>query len=260
MSSSDVLWRLGAVARFGWWEFRVENPPKIVLTAMLPRAILQCLFFTLLGTVVGLADSSYSFTGSLAVILTLSGAIGVMDVPMLDKWSGTFHRVRSGVLPPFLIFVLRSLPYTALGFFYAVISLLLVAPLTGNTDMILPLLPWLPVYLLMAWTTSAAGLAGAAMAVGRRADAFMGNLLAYLILLASGVLIPEGRMPWVDAIGSVLPARHGLLAVRAGLEGQPWLGELGLELAVGGAWLLLAGLIVSVQVRRAHRQGFDDFA
>ncbi|MBQ0983203.1 ABC transporter permease [Streptomyces sp. F63] len=260
MNWSETLWRFSVVARFGWWEFRVENPPVIVLTALLPRAVLQCLFFTVLGRVIGLADPAFAFIGSLAVILTLSGAVAVMDVPMLDKWSGTFYRIRGGRLPAFPVFLVRSLPYTGLGLLYCVVAMVVVAPLTGLTGTLPALLPWLPVYLLMAWTTSAAGLAGAALAVGRRADGLAGNLLAYLVLLASGVLLPPGRLPWVDALGTVLPVRNGLLAVRSGMAGEPWAGHLLAEAAVGAAWLLLAWLVVAWQVRRARAGGGDDFA
>ncbi|MFJ2638304.1 ABC transporter permease [Streptomyces sp. NPDC087511] len=259
MNWSDSLWRYSMAARFGWWEFRVENPPRIVLTALLPRAVLQCLFFTVLGQVVGLTDLAFAFVGSLAVILTLSGAVAVMDVPMLDKWSGTFYRIRSGRLSPFAVFLVRSLPYTALGLLYTVVAMLVVAPLTGLTHTLPDLLPWLPVYLLMAWTVSAAGLAGAALAVGRRADGFAGNLLAYLVLLASGVLLPPGRLPWVDVLGTVLPARNGLLAIRAGMAGEPWAWHLLAEAVTGLGWLALAWAVVAWQVRRARAGGGDDF-
>ena len=261
MSLSETTWRLGMTARLGLVEFNAANPPWVVLTAVVPRAILQCLFFTILGYVVGGSDAqSYAFIGGLAGILTLSGTIAVIDVPLVDKWFGTFYRLRTGRLNPFLVFVLRALPYPLLGFGLTLAALVVVAPLTGLTRLALDVVPWLPVYLLMSITTTAAGLACAALAVGRRANVLVGNLLSYLVLLAGGVFLPAGRLSWVDYLGVVLPIRHGLEAVRAGMAGNPWLPQLGAEVAIGVAWTLLAWAVVTIQVRRAHRHGFDDYS
>jgi ABC-2 type transport system permease protein len=86
-----------------------------------------------------------------------------------------------------------------------------------------------------------------------------GGRTAYLILLTAGVFVPPGRIPWVDALGQLMPLRHGLAAVRALLQGRPWQGELMLELVVGIGWAVAAWLIVRLQVRRARADGIDDF-
>jgi hypothetical protein len=66
------------------------------------------------------------------------------------------------------------------------------------------------------------------LAVGRRADVLATNAVSFGILLAGGVFLPTGRVPLIDALGSILPVHHGLLAVRAGLAGRPWSEELAL--------------------------------
>ena len=155
---------------------------------------------------------------------------------------------------------LRCLPHAVHGFASVVAALLIVAPLIGRAGMIPELARLLPLYLLMTFSTAAAGLAGAALAVGRRADVLVGNLLAYLVLLAGGVFLPQGRVDWVDRLGTVLPVRHGLQAVRGAMDGTGWLpGTLG-EVAVGAAWAALAWLIIGVQARRAWRHGIDGYA
>lgn len=261
MSLSDTAWRLGLTARLGVVEFREANPDWVILSALLPRAILQALFFTVLGDVIGGDDAkTYTFVGGLAGLLTLSGAVAVIDVPLVDKWFGTFFRLRTGQLQPILVFLMRALPYPVLGLAFVVSAMVVVGPLTGQTTLTLRLVPWLPLYLLMSVTTTAAGLACAALAVGRRANVLVGNLLSYLVLLAGGVFLPDGELRWVDAIGVVLPIRNGLQAVRDGLNGRPWLGDVAMEIAVGMAWGLLAWAVVAIQVRRAHRHGFDSFS
>jgi ABC-2 type transport system permease protein len=261
LNSSSLGWRIWQSGRFGFAEFSAQNPPLIVATTSLPRAILQSLFFTLLGRVVGgAAGAQFAFVGSLAAILTLTSAVAIVDVPMNDKWSGTFHRIRSGVLPPMLVLMARSAPYPLVGIASCLCALVVVGPATGHARLVVPLLAWLPLYLLMSLTTAMAGIAAGALVVGRRADVVAGNLLAYLVLLAGGVFLPPGRLAWVDAVGSVLPIRHGLAAVRTGLAGGAWLPEACWEAAVGAGWAVLAWSIIAVQVRRARASGHDDFA
>jgi len=250
------MWK---VAGFGWTAFRAENPTRVIVTMMLPRAILQCAFVAMLGRVVGGTDLSYALSGSLAVILTLSGAVAVMDVPLSDKWSGTFHRIRSGRLPVFVVFVLRSWPYALLGVFFMLVALLGVVAVVGAWHLGWQLVLWTPMYLLMSATVCASGLAGAALAAGRNADIIAGNLISSLILLSSGIVLSPGQLSWVEWIGTVLPVTHGLAAVRSGLDGDPWVSDALAEVAVGIGWVLLAGVIVSVQARRARISGHDDF-
>jgi ABC-type multidrug transport system permease subunit len=256
-----VLWRGWVAGRHGWAEFGAQNPWRIQLTTALPRAVLQSIFLTMVGRVVGgPAGAEFALVGSLASVLALNAAVAIADVPMVDKWSGTFYRICSGVLPPFAVFALRAAPYPITGFAGAVLALVIAGPVTGHAALLPRLLPWLPLFAVMAFTTAATGLAAAGLAVGRRADVVAGNLLSYLILLAGGVFLPAGRVAWVDALGSVLPVRHGLAAVHAGLAGRPWLPDLLAEVTVGAGWLLVAWLIVVVQVRRARASGHDDFA
>jgi ABC-2 type transport system permease protein len=230
------------------------------MIASLPRAVLQCLFFTLLGRALGGGQGEeYAFIGALAAVQTLSCAVAICDVPMLDKWSGTFYRIRIGRLSPTLVFFARALPHVLLGFTSTVACLLIVAPLIGRFELVPRLLPALPMYLLMAFTIAVAGLACAALAVGPRADVLVGNVLAYLMLLTGGVFVPQGRLPIVDALGAVLPVRHGIEGVRALLSGRPWSGAMLTEELIGCVWGSAAWTLVSLQVRRAYRDGTDDF-
>lgn len=240
-------------------EFRAENPTRIWLTTALPRVVLQCLFLTLLGRVAGgEAGERFAFVGAVAAVLTLATLIGVCDVPMLDAWSGTVHRLRLGSVPVPALFLLRAVPWAGEAVVALALSVGVVGPLTGNGDLVLDLLPVLPVYLLMIPTSIAAGLTAAAAAVGRRADVLVGNGFSYLVVLSA--LVPAGRLPALDAVGTVLPIRHGLAAVRAHLAGRPVLPSVLAEIAVGAGWLAACWLICTVQGRRARRNGADDLA
>ncbi|MFJ8113604.1 ABC transporter permease [Streptomyces sp. NPDC096132] len=253
-------WRAAEAARMGWLEYRALQTPAGLLGATLPRGVLQILFFTTLaGVLAGPGHREYAFAGSLVLALSSTNVNGVVAVPVLDKQYATFARVRTGALSPTVTQIARALPYPVMGWSLLVVQGAIAAPLLGMTDFALRLLPWAWVYALIALTLSVLGLAGATMTVGKRADVVAPNVLSYLVMLCSGAIVPPGRVGWVDAIGQVLPARHGLDAVRAGMDGRPWLGDLGLEVAAGLGFTVLAALSILHQARRASRHGHDDF-
>jgi ABC-2 type transport system permease protein len=256
-----MLGRLRDVGRFALTEFLTLNPPSIIATALLPRAVVQTLFFTVLGGVLSGAEGrQFAYVGGVAMILVAAVCADVGEVPVTDKWSGTFGRLRTGVVHPFVVFALRCWPYPVTATALAAVTIALVGPITGQAALVPALLSWLPAYLLMAVTASAMTLAAALLALGRRADVLATNAVSFGILLAGGVFLPPGRVPVVDAVGAVLPVRHGLIAVRAGLDGGPFVGELAAEALVGLGWGLVAFAVTVVQVRRARRLGIDDFA
>lgn len=256
-----MLWCWRQTAATGWRQYRQDNPPWITVTTLVPRAILQTVFVVLLCQFVGGPQlRHYASLGAVALTMMLSTGAAIADVPATDKGSGTFWRIRTGILAPFTVFVLRSWPYPVVGFATAVVTLAVIAPATGIVWLGPALVPLLLCLALLALTTSAIGLAGAAFAVGRRADVLVGNLLAYLTMLSSSALVPPGRIWWVDRLGSVMPMRHGLAAIRASQAHQPFAAQLGAELLVGAAWLAVAWILIRIQVHRAHVHGHDDFS
>lgn len=240
--------------------YLAEYPPRILATTVWPRAVLQCLFLTLLGRVVGGAEGArFAFVGAAALIVTLRTTTGLSDMPMRDKLYGTLPRVHTGHLPPIVVLATRTVPYLVDALVAVVLCLLVVGPVTGNAATSLALAPLLPLYAVVVLTSAAAGLACAALAVRAGVDELIGNGLSYLIIAVGGVLIPPGVLGWADALGSVLPIRHGLQAIRAALAGEPWLAHLAAELGVGLGWALLALVTVARQTRRARRRGDTDF-
>jgi ABC-type multidrug transport system permease subunit len=256
--------------RWGWWlqvivtgwrEYLSDNPAWITAVTFLPRAVLQTIFFVLLcGFVGGGQLRAYAFAGAVALTLTLGTVVSIAEVPANDKWSGTFWRIRLGVLSPFTVFVLRSLPYPLVGFATAVTTYVLVAPVFGFALVGPVVLPELVCLALLALTTAAVGLAGAAFAIGRRANVLVGNLIAYLMIVSSGALTPPGRIPWMDPVGAVLPMRHGLAAMRAWQAHKPFAADLAAEALVGAGWLAVAAVGVRIQAYRARSSGHDSFS
>jgi len=255
------LWRAVEAVRIGWLERAANLPPVTLLTATLPRGVMQIVFFTMLGGVlVGPEHREYAFVGALVLALSGTNSLDVISVPLADKAYGTFWRVRTAAVPVATVLIARSLPYLLVGFCMFLAEAAIAALILGHADLALRMLPWLWIFAVMSGTFGVLVLATATLTISKRADVLAPNVLAYLTLLGSGAVVPPGQVGWIDAIGSVLPMRHGLAAVQAAMDGRPWLGQLGLELLVGAGCAVVAVLVIRVQTHRASRHGHDDFA
>jgi ABC-2 type transport system permease protein len=260
LNSFDAAWRYREVVRAAIKIHLTAVPWSITVTTQWPRAVLQCLFFTLLGRVAGGEyGQRFAFIGSLAAITTLHTVVAVCDVPAGDKWQGTFVRLRLGVLAVPNVYAVRTAPILLDATIVLGLCLLVVGPATGEVLVSIALLPTLPIFMLMMCTSACAGLAVAAPAVSRNADVFVGNALSYLTIAAAGCFIPAGRLPWLDTLGSVLPVRHGLAAIRATQMGRTWHRQVLLEFLVGLTWGGIAWVLYRRQVTRARDSGADDF-
>ncbi|HET9895225.1 MAG TPA: ABC transporter permease [Streptosporangiaceae bacterium] len=254
-------WRVGETLRFGWLEYRAANPPGLLLTATGPRLILQTLFLTVLGGVLGGAQQrAFAFVGALAIALGSANVVYVSNIAVSEKQFATFWRVRSGRLSAPAQFFSRAAPYPFAGLIMVAVTAAIVGPVVGLGSVALRQLPLTGLYALISLSTTAAGLAGASVAIGRNADQLATNVITYLIILCSGGFLPPGRIAWVTKLGSVLPVTHGLAAIRANLAHLPWAGQALEELAVCAGWAAIAAVAVTVQAWRARRTGNEDYS
>lgn len=165
-----------------------------------------------------------------------------------------------GATPPTWVFFGRGVAQLAASIVEMLVCLVAAGLLTGQWRTMLTLGPVLPIYLVIALSMSAAGLACASFCVGKRAEIAIYNGLTYLVILCCGALIPPGTLAALDVIGTVLPATHGLIAVRSVLDGGPWLVQVVLEVIVGLGWLLLGYVLFGTQAARSRRTGSDNFS
>jgi ABC-2 type transport system permease protein len=245
-----------SAARLSWTEHVAATPLRISLTASWPRAVLQCLFWVLVGQVSG-TGAAYAFPGAVALSVTLSTVIGLSDVPMLDQRSGTYHRVRMADVSIAGLYAARSVPWLADATVVYLLCVVIVGPVSGLGAMTPTLLRAFPVYLLMILTSAGAGLAVASLGTRFNSNVLLGNTLTYLMLAAGSLVTATTRVPVLGAIGAVLPMTHGVAAVRAFAAGRPWFLETAHEAAVGAGWAVLAALSYRVQAARARRTGKD---
>jgi len=259
-SASLSRWRTAEAIRLGWRDHNTTYPPAAVFFATLPKGVLQIVFFTVLGGVVaGPEHRDYAFVGGLALALTTTNVVTVISVPFGDKYFSTFWRIRTGDMPVAAVLYARAVPYLGVAFALFLAEAAIAAGVLGLWGLAGRVLPWLWIFAIMACGYAMIGIAAATLTIAKRADALAPNVLGYLTMLCSGAFLPPGQVGWVDAIGAVLPVRHGLAAVHAAMDGRPWMTEALLELTICLASALLGLFAVKVQTRRATRHGHDDF-
>ncbi|GAA0674364.1 hypothetical protein GCM10010193_29060 [Kitasatospora atroaurantiaca] len=258
MSFADLGFRLGAACAFGGQEYVSVYSRKIILTSILPRAVLQAVFYVLLGQLLaGPGGMRRAFIGATGYALVTATVVRLADVLAVDKQEGTSYRLRTGALPRLTVALCRSWPYAAEALVSALAVLAVASVVVGQGGTALHLLRYLPLLALTALSLGAFGLAGAAASVGRRADVLVGNLLAAVLLAGCQVIAPTS-IGWLDALGQVLPLRHALDAIRAGLDGGNPLPQAGWEAVVGLGWFAVAAVLLRIQSYRSARDGSDD--
>lgn len=86
------------------------------------------------------------------------------------------------------------------------------------------------------------------------------NLLTTTIITFCGVSVPVSFWPVpVQRIAAVLPCTHGVAAIRLMMDGGSILSELGLEIAVGALWMILALLAIDRMAEAGRRHGSIEF-
>lgn len=192
-------------------------------------------------------------------MIVLATVIRAPDVVIDERIMGTLHRLRLGVLPLPSVVAARWLVYVLSGFVDALVAIIAVGLLVGEPGLVPDLLAAAPLFLLLAVTTSGLGLLVAAISLTHRIDVVLTNLASYLLLVFSGVVAPISVFGDVgEMVVRLLPLTNGLLAIRAFVEGEPWLADAALEVAVGAAWAAVAVGVMLVQARRARALGTDD--
>lgn len=261
MTSTDRLHGLALSAQLSWRNYLAVYPPRIYLLSTLPRVALQTAFFTYLGSLVaGAQGRAFAFVGACAHVVLLATVIKASDVLIEERPMGTLYRVRLGVLPMWAIAAARWTVYAGEGLLDVLVAIAVVGVVVGQAGEVLRLLALAPLFGLIAVTTSAFGIAAAALAaiLGGRAEVMVGNLASYGLLAVCGAVVPLAALGPVGPVARLLPITNGLLAVRAAMAGRPWMADALLELAVGAGWFAIAALLVHALDQRTRALGSDD--
>lgn len=251
---------LRANVRLGLLLLRAQWPPAVWVVGYLVPETLRMLVFVLIGMLVSGEDGmAYAFVGCVALSIATTTVSHVTDIPVTDVRTGTYRSVLLGSVAPFAQYVARALPLGGMALVLATVTAVAVGLLTGQGDLVLPVLSriWMLVPALL--TTIVLGLFVVAPATGSDWEGITYNGAVALLTVLTGAVFTVTD-PMAAAIGSVLPLTHTISAVRLSLDGQSWLLEIGLEVVVGMGWAIAGALAYRVQDRLGARLGRGAFA
>lgn len=254
------MYTLYFTARLSWRDFLAHYPPRAYLLSTIPRAVLQVTFLAYLGYyAAGEAGREFAFIGACAQIIVLATVVRGPAAVTDERMMGTLYRLRLGVTPLPAVVSARWWVYIVEGVLDAVAAIVLAGVLVGELDLVPVLLAYLPLFLLVAVTTSTIGLLIGGISLTHRVDMLLANVASYSLMVFCGVVAPITAFGALGAeIVRALPLTNGLLAIRAVVDGEAWLSYAALELAVGLAWGAVAVAVLQVQAHRARARGTDE--
>ena len=245
-----------ATLAVGWRLYRAANPVRPAALAVGFRNVTEALLFTLLGVASGgAAGGDHSYVGAVLLTTTIYTIGMVTDVPLRDRIDGTYGRLARAARPPVAAFAVRALPLAGVAVVASVLTGAVVGALTGRLHLLAGMAAGFPLLLAGVLSGCAAGLFVIAPSIGTRYDLLTYNTMSAMVVVFSGALIPAGSHAALDTIGQVLPLTHAVTGVRAAMVGSPWGADLLAELAVAGAWALLAVVTYRLMDRRGRRTG-----
>jgi ABC-2 type transport system permease protein len=260
LTSIETARSLALTARLSLLDYLSVYSPAVLASTVVPRVVLQVLFFSLLGGyVAGDGGMTYAYVGATAHVVTLATVVKCPDVLLDEKAYGTLYRLRLSRVPLVAVLVARQWVYAVEALAAVTLSIVVAGAILGRWEVATGLLGLLPLYVVLIASTSALALATAVVSVGRRADTLLPNAMGLLLLLACGAIVPVASVGALAGVAPVLPLTHGLAAIRAALDGGAVGALLVREAVVGTGWYAVAVAGLRVQSWRARRSGHDDF-
>lgn len=243
----------------GTAELRTLYTLRSWLAGWLVRMLAQVAFFASFGL---LLDSTehvrYLLVGNAVVLVCVEATIVVLSVSA-ERYHGTLEALVASPARVSLVFLTRGLHWIGTGVVTSTVTLAVLLPLFGQPVPPLALLTCMPVLVVIGVTSHLYGCAlGAITLRFPQMDWLVLNLGYLLVMTLAGVNVAVDFWPApLSALARVLPVTHGLEAVRTVLDGGPAgqvAAALGLEVAVGIGWGVVAVLAYELLLRRARHR------
>jgi ABC-2 type transport system permease protein len=245
---------LVVVARVAWANYRVTATAWAVVTVLLPRAVLQVAFLTMLGQhITGHENGAYALLASSAYVATRSTIINLLNVVTVDLTHGTLDGTRLGRRHLATVLITRSWVWVVEGATSATTAFATVGLLLLGPSELAKYLDGVVLVAVAAATTVPIGLLTATFALRCRAEALVSNVAAYALLLLCGAMArPTGV--WAE-IADTLPLTNLITALHGVVDGRwDWL-LLGREAVADATWLLIAIFAIQHVARRLRKTG-----
>ncbi len=252
------LWLRGA--RISFAMYSIELTPAVLFGSKIPRAVMQALFFVLIGWAAGGIElARFAMIGNLMQAAIFPAIVGFSSDVELEKWAGT--------LPYLIASPANWLPLltgrTASNYFDSLIGLAVamavLVPLVGPGISLGAWLLAVPILLVTQFSTSGLGWLLGAISIPTRWGPMIANTAAYLTMIFCGINFPLQALPdVVQAVGRCIPMTNGLLAVRGVLAGASFesvLPLVGLEALIGVVYAAAAWLLFRRRLHTARQTG-----
>ncbi|MBB5792914.1 ABC transporter permease [Streptomyces caelestis] len=250
---------LTVVARAARRDYLAVYGLKSLIASTVPRSVLQPLFLAYLGYLAGgLEGRRFAIIGACVHVLSLATVVKAADSMTEDQAFGTLDRVRTSRPGLTLVQLTRCWIYLVEAVASALVAVVGVCAYFGEWRLMVALLQGSGLFVLIALSATAFGLAVAAVAALHPASAVLTNLAVYALLVLCGIIAPVDRLAEpVGVVSQMLPLTHGAESLRALADGRPWAAQAALEALVGVAWLAVGLLMLRRNDRRARRLATD---
>lgn len=252
-----------------WVDMWAMYSPLGWAVGWMSRAMLQVVFFAIIGVLLDSPDAvRYLFVGA-AVMIGATEALTSTATTTWERRQGTMPLLVAAPTPLWPVFVGRSVQWIPSGVLTTSVALFGLGPFFGVTFSPLRAVAVFGCVIVTGVTTYFLAMVLGAIVLGAMSlRNVVSNVAQVLMTLTCGVTVPVAFWPEpVQAAVQAVPLTHTLGAVRTLADapaGAPIAAEVlsgvGLALAVGVGWLVLAALILERLTAAGRRSGSIEFA
>ena len=229
------------------------------------RVLSQVTFFALIGKFLGSPERTEFLLIGNSIMVAGGSAMFALFMTTGERGNGSLPLLVASPSAPVVVFLARGFYVVADGIWSALLGLFLIAPLF---DVALPwpeVLAVVPLTALVALSAYCFSTVLAGIAIRwREAHGLLinGTIVTLMTLCGINVSIDFFPAP-VELVSNLLPITNGLQAIRDTLDGESAgviLANVGVEVAVGSAWLFLALATFGHFIGGGRRDGSLEFA
>ncbi|MFE4540306.1 hypothetical protein ACFRKB_35445 [Streptomyces scopuliridis] len=242
-----LLHQIGYGLLSGYQDYRALYTWRSWLFGWMARLLCQVLFFSMVGQAIGSDGAQRYMALGNAVILGPLGALGVVSSSVGERRGGTLQFLLLSRNGPFPVLMSRGLYWAADAIVASCFALVVLRWLVGVEigPLVLPVCFLLQALITLSGYSLALALAGVSLRWPEcRMYLTAGTTILLMTLAGVNTEPPQGSF---GAVASVLPATHGLRAMRSAVAGDgvpltAVLAECGVLLLWGAiGWLTLTG-------------------
>jgi ABC-2 type transport system permease protein len=231
--------------------------PWIFIPSLIVAPIFQILLFVYIGRSAQLESDEFYVIGNAIQFAAIPCLFAMTQTIAGERFQQTLGYILVTPAARLPLFLGRSVPVIACGFFVAAFSLTFSAVLLGIHFPAGSIAPIALVTAACAVSCTGLGLMAAGMGLVVRETAVLSNILFGVLLIFTGANVPLDDLPgWMSTIAQGLPFTHGIEAARSLASGAS-LGDvadlLGAELLVGALYAT-AGFVFlrALELRSRH--------